>query len=222
MAGQLADRGHVGGLLGVCEESEVLGDLPDEDLAILRGRGDDAIVEGVPVRVDVSGRVASGADGEREAVPVGVENGGSVASEQGDQVGQLALLVEGNDGKGATTARVPIDGEVLGIDLGEGRGSVSLASLGGEVDGRRSHGRVTYLDQVGIPGIAADAQVIIAKFLPRRLSKDVSWVLSVSFGAGARQEARSSPTILRRSYKSARHGLEFGSCKDEGVGWRKV
>lgn len=48
VAGELGDGVDIGGFFGVGEEGEVLGDFPDHDLAIIGGRGNDAIVEGVP------------------------------------------------------------------------------------------------------------------------------------------------------------------------------
>ena len=49
--------------------------------------------------------------------PVGVQHRGSVASEERYLVGQLAALVHGNDSKCTATARLPIDRDVLGVDL---------------------------------------------------------------------------------------------------------
>lgn len=40
-----------------------------------------------------------------------------MAAEQGDLVGDLARLREGDDGESAAAARIPIDGEVFGVDL---------------------------------------------------------------------------------------------------------
>ena len=53
-----------------------------------------------------------------KSVPVSVEDGGGVATEQRYLVGELAALVEGDDGEGATTAGLPVDGQVLGVGLG--------------------------------------------------------------------------------------------------------
>ena len=52
-----------------------------------------------------------------ESVPVGVEDGGGVATEQRDLVGELAPLLKGNDGEGAAARSVPIDRQVIGVDL---------------------------------------------------------------------------------------------------------
>ncbi len=72
---------------------------------------------------------ASQSTGRAAALPVGVENGSRVAAKQRDLVGELATLVERDDGKGAAARRVPIDGEVFGVDLLRSRQSASL-SLG--------------------------------------------------------------------------------------------
>ena len=40
-----------------------------------------------------------------------------MTTKQGDLVGKLAALVEGDDGKGAAAAGVPIDGEIFGVGL---------------------------------------------------------------------------------------------------------
>lgn len=48
VASKLAHGRDVGDFLGVGVEGKVLGDLPQEDLAIFGGGSDEAIVEGVP------------------------------------------------------------------------------------------------------------------------------------------------------------------------------
>ena len=55
--------------------------------------------------------------GVRFAVPIGIEHGGSVTSKQRDLVGKLAPLVQGNDGECAAARGVPIDRQILGVDL---------------------------------------------------------------------------------------------------------
>ena len=50
MAGKLCNGDDIRHFLRVDVEGEVLRDLPDEDLAVIRARGDDIIIEGVPVR----------------------------------------------------------------------------------------------------------------------------------------------------------------------------
>lgn len=69
--------------------------------------------------------------------PVGVEDGGRMATEQGHDIGKLPTLIDRNDSKGAATAGLPIDREVLGVGL----------------------------DQVGVPSILRDAEVVVTLFL---------------------------------------------------------
>jgi hypothetical protein len=69
--------------------------------------------------------------------PVGVEDGGCVATEEGYLLGHTPLLLEGDDGKSATAGSFPIDGDIFGVRL----------------------------DQVGVPGVLRDAQIIVALFL---------------------------------------------------------
>lgn len=72
-----------------------------------------------------------------ESAPVGVEDGGRVATEQGQNIGQLSTLIDGDDGKGATTAGLPIDRKVLGVGL----------------------------DQVRVPSILRDAEIVVTLLL---------------------------------------------------------
>ena len=117
MTRQLADWRHTWNLLGICVEGETLGHFPDEDLAIVGCRSNDAVVKRVPTQTStVLSFVAAKGSGARDA-PVGVEHGGSVASEQRYLVGELSALVQGNDSECAAAAGLPIDGEVLGVDL---------------------------------------------------------------------------------------------------------
>lgn len=50
MAGQFAHRGHIGNLLSVSVEGEALWHFPDEDLAVVGGRGNETVVVGAPVK----------------------------------------------------------------------------------------------------------------------------------------------------------------------------
>lgn len=50
-------------------------------------------------------------------IPVGVEDGSSVAAEKRKLVGSSAALIDGDNGKGATAARFPVDGDVFGVGL---------------------------------------------------------------------------------------------------------
>jgi hypothetical protein len=49
--------------------------------------------------------------------PVGVEDSCSVPAEERDLVGGPATLIDGDDGKGTTTASFPVDCDVFGIGL---------------------------------------------------------------------------------------------------------
>lgn len=106
-----------------------------------------------------------------EDVPVGVENGCGVAAEQRYLVGCLALLVEGDNSKGAATAGLPVHREVVGVRLGERRVSELNATASGWGGVSASS---AYLDEVGVPSIATDVKVVVAELLSRRLAKDVS------------------------------------------------
>lgn len=74
--------------------------------------------------------------------------------------------------------------------------------------------RSKYLDQIGVPGIATDVQVIVGRFLASWLAEDVSWMLMSArwvrlqeLGAGG-----GGHTILRRAHKASCH-----SCSCAGV-----
>ena len=79
-----------------------------------------------------------------EDAPVCVEDGGRVATEQGHDIGELSTLINGNDSKGAATAGLPIDRQVLGVGL----------------------------DQVGVPSILRDAEVVVTLLLRRERSSE--------------------------------------------------
>ncbi len=100
-------------------------------------------------------------------------------------VGKLAALVQGDDGKGAATAGLPIDGEVLGVDLARGTGrqkgvhdALCLPRLVGQIGADQDNGAKedddAHLHQVRVPGIAADVEVVVAELPLRGLPKDVS------------------------------------------------
>lgn len=125
-----------------------------------------------------------------------------MSTEQRNLIRELALLVQGNDGKGAAAGGIPIDRQVLGVGLHS-----LLVSIGAGIDGQRPP-RSSHLDQVRVPRIAADVQVVVAGVLPRRLSEDVSC-------CGERASAAVPPrshshatalTILGRPDEAACHG----------------
>ncbi len=89
-------------------------------------------------------------------VPVGVENGGGVSAEEGHQLGGTARLIDRNDGKGATAACFPVNGDVFRVGLrGYERSCWVVACEAGAAD----------LDQVGVPCILGDADIVVALFL---------------------------------------------------------
>ena len=96
MALQFADGGDVDNLLCIGVQREVLGDLPDEDTAIVGSGCNHMVVE---------------------RVPVGVEDGCGVAAEERDLVRELAALLERDDCKCAATASLPVDRKELGVGL---------------------------------------------------------------------------------------------------------
>jgi hypothetical protein len=53
----------------------------------------------------------------RGSAPVSVENSGSVAAKQRDLVRSLAPLLQRNDSKGTTSRSIPVDRDVLWVDL---------------------------------------------------------------------------------------------------------
>lgn len=96
--------------------------------------------------------------------PVCIENDSSVTTEKGDTVRQFASLFNGNDCKSTATRGIPVDGDVLGIDLYE---SFKISELGeGTSSGRgMERAQSTHLHEIGIPSILRDAKVIVALVL---------------------------------------------------------
>jgi hypothetical protein len=125
-----------------CEQERVSGGIGKRQaetryLAIVGTRSDDRVVERVPANGRQGG--VGSESGVILGAPVGVEDGGRVATEQGHDIGELATLIDRNDSKGAATAGLPIDRQVLGVGL----------------------------DQVGVPGILGDAEVVVTLLLRR-------------------------------------------------------
>jgi hypothetical protein len=112
-------------------------------------------------------------------IPVCVQNGSSMPSKQGNLIRQLALLTERNHSESAAAASLPIDREVFSVRLHPASASHQnqRTSHRAERLSRRpkTQGKYPHLDQIGIPSIPTNAQVIVAKFLPRRLAEDVSY-----------------------------------------------
>jgi hypothetical protein len=82
-----------------------------------------------------------------ERVPVVVQHGGGVSSEQRHGIGHLSTLLQRDDGECAAAGGLPVDGKVLGVTF----------------------------HQVGVPGVLANAEVVIAGLALASLSEDVSW-----------------------------------------------
>lgn len=130
MSGQLSNRHHILGLLGIGAQGEVVRHLPQAHLSVVAGTGDNVIVEGAPVVI---------------------QHGGSVSPEQWHHLRQLSTLLQRDDGECAAARGLPVDGQVFGVAF----------------------------DEVGVPGVLADAQVVVALFASARLSEDVPCVCRV-------------------------------------------
>ena len=75
-------------------------------------------------------------------------------AKEGDLVRRAALFVDGDDSESAASAGFPVDCDIFGVGL---RG-VSASFL-------RSRARWADLDQIRVPGVLGDAQVVIALLL---------------------------------------------------------
>jgi hypothetical protein len=93
-----------------------LRDLPYEVLAIVGAGSDDSVVK---------------------RVPVGIEDGSGMAAEERYLVRDFALLVERNDREGSSAAGLPIDREVLGVDL-DVESTCQLRSSAASTRGKRA------------------------------------------------------------------------------------
>ncbi len=71
-----------------------------------------------------------------------------------------------------------------------------------------------HLDQVGVPGISTDAQVIVAELLPRRLAEDVS--------CGLRKAATSVLGSSRGGRAGGRATDDISTLARSGRPWRGV
>jgi hypothetical protein len=63
--------------------------------------------------------LANAIKGAHNDEPVGVQDSSCVSPEQRNLIRELAPFVQGNDGKGTTAGRIPIDRQIVGIDLQE-------------------------------------------------------------------------------------------------------
>lgn len=90
-------------------------------------------------------------------------------AKQRDNVRKLALLVYGNDSECATTTGLPIDRDVLRVGLRDG--IVSGSHLWRMVQRWEVQ---PDLDQIGVPGIATNTDVVVTRLFLGRLAKDVA------------------------------------------------
>lgn len=82
-----------------------------------------------------------------------------MSAEEGHRLWDAALLFEGYDSECAATAGFPINGEVFGVCLWK----LSMRS-----DRTRD---VADLDQIGVPSVFGDAEVVVALFLEKTSEK---------------------------------------------------
>jgi hypothetical protein len=132
-----------------------------------------------PPQAHLSIVTSTGKDVVVERVPVVVQHGGSVSSEQRHDIGQLSSLFQRDDGECAAAGGLPVDGQVLGVTFHE----------------------------VGVPGVLADAEVVVALLALAGLSEDVSWwsrgqdgIVGAIHGGltyGTWTLSRSGPTLVR-------------------------
>jgi len=116
------------------------------DILWLFGVGTHAEVVRDPPQAHLSIVTSTGKNVVVERVPVVVQHGSSMSSEQRHNVRQLSTLFQRDDGECAAAGRLPVDGEVLGVTF----------------------------DQVGVPCVLADAQVVVAGLALAGLSEDMS------------------------------------------------
>jgi len=100
-----------------------------------------------PPQAHLSVVASTGKDVVVERVPVVVQHGGSVSPEQWHDIGHLSTLFQRDDGECAAAGRLPVDGQVLGVTF----------------------------HQVGVPGVLADADVVVTGLALAGLSEDMSW-----------------------------------------------
>lgn len=114
--------------LGTCQMKTLPSSEPEATMSSLKGFLQDHVSRGLAPRRAPSPSVD---------VPVGVQNSGSVAPEQRDLLGQLPPLLERDHGERAAAARLPVDGEVLGVDLERTHISSQLPPIVSRCQGRR-------------------------------------------------------------------------------------
>ena len=100
-----------------------------------------------PPQAHLSIVTSTGKDVVVERVPVVVQHGSGVSPEQRHDIGHLSTLLQRDDGECAAAGRLPVDGQVLGVTF----------------------------HKVGVPGVLADADVVVAGLALAGLSEDMSW-----------------------------------------------
>jgi hypothetical protein len=114
-------------------------------------------------------------------IPVGVQHGRSMTTEERNLFRKPALLIHRNNSECAATAGLPIDGNVFRVYL------TRSAPQPMRTDTASSH-----LDQVCIPRIAANVEVVVCRLFPRWLPKHMSYSRCVSLRSCAQRSAASS------------------------------
>lgn len=156
MPTQLAYGLYIRRLFRIGKQCEIVRDLPQEDLPIIRRRCNDIVVE---------------------RIPICVQHSGSVPTEQRYLVRELALLLQRYYRECASAAGLPIDGDILRVGL----------------------------DNVRVPGVLADPEVIVALFAPSRATEYVSYASSSAHGSWHEDSKAERLTVFRRSHESTRH-----------------
>lgn len=116
--------------------------------------------------------------------PVCIQDNGSMAAKQGYLVRKLSLLVQGNNRECAAAARLPVDGQELGVRSGQFERRLAT-------DFHGARGRSASLDQIRVPSVPTDVEVVVAELLSGRLPEDVSYMVSSSQRRARRRTGRS-------------------------------
>lgn len=149
-----------------------------------------------------------------------------MTTEQREFVRQFATLLQRKYGKSASTASFPIDCQILRVDL-DVAGETSHWS-GGWVGGH------THLDQIGIPGVSRDAEIIVALFLESesngcvrririrqgctfRVGRPKTWPKTsrLAFCRAVYSGLRGSHTVLGRTHKPPGHDGRPGNWRSK-------
>jgi hypothetical protein len=152
-------------LFGVAVKTESLRNLPDEDLSIIRTRSDHTVIERVPARISTSTRPLIAATNQS------VSNTAAVCPRNnGICSGRRPLSFNG------MTANAPPPLASQFTDRYSGLAYHHHVSF----NCGASRTSASNLDQIGIPGISGDSQVIVTSLLLRGFSEDMSCCVPVS------------------------------------------